>query len=183
MPKFPNHHNCSSPGYTSDLRAGAYETFLPRNTFAYERHLLMKHCMTLSSIKTPFQIVKYIRKMPSCQASLASSKLNCIFSKKRTLLICFTNIKYTILSTRQMSKRWIKSFFVSRTATKKINMLPMCNVNEMLNKKVFRVNKKSWRCTKKYSMSTKTRWCGTKKIFCAKKLLIFSGTALHDFQY
>ena len=111
--------------------------------FCLETLLLMKHCMTLSSRKSPFQIVKHIRKMPSCQALLASSKLNCIFSKKRSLLICFTNIKYTFLSIRQMSKRWIKSFFVSRTATKKINMLPMCNVNEMLNEKVFHVNKKS----------------------------------------
>ena len=96
IPKFPNHHNCSSPGYTSDLRAGAYETLLLRNTFAYETLLLrntfayetlllrntfasetlllrntlasetlllMKHCMTLSSRKSPFQIVKHIRKM------------------------------------------------------------------------------------------------------------------------
>ena len=62
-----------------------------------------------------------------------------------------------------MSKRWIKNLFVSTTASKKINMLPMYNVNEVLNEKVFYVNKKSWRCTKKYFMSTKTRWFGTKK--------------------
>ena len=66
IPKFSNHHNCSSPGYTSDLRAAAYETLfayetlllrntiayetlLLRNTFAFETIQLMKHCMTLSS--------------------------------------------------------------------------------------------------------------------------------------
>ena len=37
---------------------------------------------------------------------------------------------------RQVSKRWIKSFFVSSTTTEKINMLTICNVKTEYEKMV-----------------------------------------------
>ena len=46
---------------------------------------------------------------------------------------------------RQVSKRWLK-IFVSRTTTKKINMLTMCNVKTEYKKMAYTTNETSFFC-------------------------------------